>query len=251
MTRLLVDALIPLAIAALMISLCMERGWAFAFFARIPGSCYHRISPSTQSQRIASIDCSNRRSTQPWQRLMAGEGAGASTDDVDVIFDDAEAKAAEVVVSDATDTKSINVEILQKESFLKDASNLIESMEKGLASGGVDVAPPELEALKCAVEDSSTTASLLSQRIYELLIEKGMRYDLDPPTGRLTPTEFNIKENLDIPAVRNEFFRQYSFGMQAAMTGVLDVEKVKEIVLERLIKRTGLSPEEFDKWLGF
>jgi len=32
---------------------------------------------------------------------------------------------------------------------------------------------------------------------------------------------------------------------------LLDVEDVKTIVQERLIQRTGLSPEEFDKWLGY
>ena len=171
--------------------------------------------------------------------------------DADVIFDDGEAKSVDVVISDATDTNSINVEILKKESFLNDAKQLIESIENGLAAGGVDVPPPELVALKSAVDDISTTSHLLSKRIYELLIEKGMRYDLDPATGRLSPTEFDIKKNLETPAVKNEFRRQYSYGMQAAMTGILDVECVKEIVLDRLIKRTGLAPEEFDKWLGF
>lgn len=185
-----------------------------------------------------------------WQRLLAAED-DSITVDAEVIFDDVEAKSAEVIFSDSTDTKSINMEMLQKESFLNDAKQLIASMEIGLAAGGVDVVPPELEALKSAVADISTTAPLLSQRIYELLIEKGMRYDLEPATGRLTPTEFDIQQNLQIPAVKNEFFRQYSFGMQAAMTGMLDVEKVKEIVQERLIKRTGMTPEEFDKWLGF
>lgn len=183
---------------------------------------------------------------------MAADDDAVTVVDTDVVvFDDMEAKTTEVIVSDATDTKSINVEMLQRESFLRDARHLIESTENGLTLGGVDVFPPELDALKHAVDDSSTTAPILSQRIYELLIEKAMRYDLDPATGRMTPTEFNIKENLDVPAVKNEFFRQYSFGMQAAMTGVLDIEKVKEIVVERLINRTGLTPEEFDKWLGF
>lgn len=32
---------------------------------------------------------------------------------------------------------------------------------------------------------------------------------------------------------------------------MIGVEELKEIVKERLIKRTGKTPEEFDEWLGF
>ena len=69
--------------------------------------------------------------------------------------------------------------------------------------------------------------------------------------GTLTQTNFNIKENLDIPEVKDEFGHLYKYGMAMMKAGLLTADQVKETVLERLIKRTGLEPEEFDKWLGY
>jgi hypothetical protein len=39
--------------------------------------------------------------------------------------------------------------------------------------------------------------------------------------------------------------------MTMIASGLLDIDLVKAIVKERLIARTGLSPEEFDTWLGY
>lgn len=110
--------------------------------------------------------------------------------------------------------------------------------------------PPELEALRKA-RDSNAPPDVMGARIYELMIEQGMLYDVDPETGTMTPTEWNIKENLDEPNVKQEFFKLYSYGMNLATRGMIGVEELKEIVKERLIARTGKTPEEFDAWLGF
>jgi hypothetical protein len=67
----------------------------------------------------------------------------------------------------------------------------------------------------------------------------------------LTPTEFNVKENLDVPEVRDEFSHLYKYGMMMMNQGLVTADEIKTTVLERLIKRTGLEPEEFDKWLGY
>lgn len=91
----------------------------------------------------------------------------------------------------------------------------------------------------------------MTLKIYELMIERGMLYDEDPDFGTLTPTEFNIKENLDVQEVKDEFGHLYKYGMTLMNKGLLTADEVKTTVLERLIKRTGLSPEEFDKWLGY
>jgi len=110
--------------------------------------------------------------------------------------------------------------------------------------------PPELEALKKA-RDSGAAPEVMTARIYELMCEQGMLYDVDPETGIMTPTEWDIKENLDEPNVKKEFFNLYNYGMNLVMRGMIGVDEVKEIVKERLIARTGKTPEEFDEWLGF
>ena len=114
---------------------------------------------------------------------------------------------------------------------------------------GVDP-PPELEALKEA-RDSGASPQVLASRIYELMIEQGMLYDVDLQTGIMTPTEWDIKENLETPEVKQEFFSLYSYGMKMIARGLMEIDDVKKVVKERLIDRTGMAPEEFDEWLGF
>jgi hypothetical protein len=197
------------------------------------------------------------------QSLPFGRGHTTLVDATSNVYDDDEESGSmtvivdpvdvDVIVSDAEDTKSLNRDVLQKQSFVRDANDLLRSIKDGLQKGGdKDDEIEEMKALQQVIDDPSSSASLLSQRIYELLIEKGMRYDLDTDTGALTKTQFSdLTQLLDNRAVKNEFFRLYSFGMQTAATGVLDVETVKRIVEDRLVSRTGLSPLEFDKWLGF
>jgi hypothetical protein len=84
-----------------------------------------------------------------------------------------------------------------------------------------------------------------------IIIEQGMMYDVDADTGVLTPTQFDIKNNLNIPEVKAEFKHLYNYGIELIKRGMIDLETAKDCVKTRLIERTGLSPEEFDKWLGF
>lgn len=81
--------------------------------------------------------------------------------------------------------------------------------------------------------------------------EQGMKYDVDANTGVLTPTQFDIKNNLDVPEVKAEFNHLYKYGMELIRRGMIDVEVAKDVVKTRLIERTGLTPEEFDEWLGY
>lgn len=111
-------------------------------------------------------------------------------------------------------------------------------------------APPELEELRAA-RDAGADGKELALKVYILLIEQGMLYDSDPDTGKLALTNFNIKEGLDIPEVKQEFAYLYKYGMGLVQKGVVDVETIKEVVKERLISRTGQTPEEFDEWLGY
>ena len=135
-----------------------------------------------------------------------------------------------------------------EEKLMESATTYIVTLEGQLADG---VEPPEaLEKLRRA-RDEKADAKTLAARTYELMIEQGMTYDQDPETGVLTPTEWDITENLETPEVKKEFSYLYQYGINLIGRGLLDEEDGKEIVLEGLIKRTGKTPEEFDAWLGY
>jgi hypothetical protein len=138
-------------------------------------------------------------------------------------------------------------EISLEERMNQSADDFIVNMESVL---GDSDAPPELEALKKARERNASMEEI-TLKVYELMIERGMRYDEDPDTGVLTPTDFDIPSNLDVSEVKAEFSHLYKYGMMLMNRGLLTPDQVKETVLERLIKRTGLAPEEFDTWLGY
>ena len=135
-----------------------------------------------------------------------------------------------------------------EEKLVESATTFIVTIEGQLADG---VKPPEaLEKLRKA-RDEKADAKTLAARTYELMIEQGMTYDQDPETGVLTPTEWDITENLETPEVKKEFSYLYQYGINLIGRGLLDEAVAKEIVLEGLIKRTGKTPEEFDAWLGY
>ncbi|KAL7551473.1 hypothetical protein ACHAWF_014658 [Thalassiosira exigua] len=136
-----------------------------------------------------------------------------------------------------------------KEKLEDSATQFIVDLTARLAEGAEP--PPEMEALREARDASDSDEKILALRIYELMIEQGMTYDIDPDTGKLGPTQFDIKNNLDIPEVKAEFKHLYSYGMELIKRGLIDLETCKGVVEKRLIDRTGLSPEEFDKWLGY
>jgi hypothetical protein len=133
-----------------------------------------------------------------------------------------------------------------EERMNQSADDFIANMESVL---GNTEAPPELLALKKAREEGAGVSEI-TLKVYELMIERGMRYD-ENPDGGLTPTDFDIPNNLDVPEVKAEFAHLYKYGMMLMERGMLTADEVKTTVIERLIKRTGLSPEEFDTWLGY
>ncbi|KAL3770452.1 hypothetical protein ACHAW5_001206 [Stephanodiscus triporus] len=135
-----------------------------------------------------------------------------------------------------------------KEKLNESATQFIADLTTRLGKG-VDP-PPEMEVLREA-RDADGDEKTLALRIYELMIEQGMTYDIDADTGRLTPTQFDVKNNLDIPEVKAEFKRLYAYGIELIKRGLIDLETCKDVVKKRLIDRTGLSPEDFDKWLGY
>lgn len=139
-------------------------------------------------------------------------------------------------------------ELSLEEKLFESADQFLDAMDNALVDKAT--APPELEALREA-RKANAPPKEMTIKIYDLMIERAMRYDEDPDTGALTPTGFDIPNNLDVPEVKKEFAHLYSYGMMLMNRGMLDGETLKEIVIERLIKRTELSPEEFDKWLGY
>eukprot|EP00525_Craspedostauros_australis_P001053 CAMPEP_0198123444 /NCGR_PEP_ID=MMETSP1442-20131203/37553_1 /TAXON_ID= /ORGANISM="Craspedostauros australis, Strain CCMP3328" /LENGTH=218 /DNA_ID=CAMNT_0043782651 /DNA_START=11 /DNA_END=667 /DNA_ORIENTATION=+ len=150
--------------------------------------------------------------------------------------------------SDFASAMPAKPELSLEERMWESAEQFIDTMSKCLGEG-VE-APKELTALEAALEAKSD-AQVMALRIYELMIERGMRYDEAPETGTLTPTEFDIKANLDVKEVRDEFAYLYKYGMMLMDRKLVSEDDVKTAVVDRLIARTGLSPEEFDKWLGY
>mmetsp|Transcript_5678 Transcript_5678/g.8406 ORF Transcript_5678/g.8406 Transcript_5678/m.8406 type:complete len:204 (+) Transcript_5678:21-632(+) len=139
-------------------------------------------------------------------------------------------------------------EVSLQEQLIESATTFIADIENRLGEG-VE-APPVLEELRTARDDNADVP-VLTAKIYELMIEQGMTYDQDPDTGALTTTTYDVKANLEIPEVKSEFAYLYKYGMTLIAKGVVDVDTVKSIVTERLIERTGLTPEKFDEWLGY
>ena len=134
------------------------------------------------------------------------------------------------------------------ERLERSATEFVDSIRSSLGEGVEEL--PELVALEEASRNGAD-GDTLAIRIYELMIEQGMMYDKDPDTGILTPTEYDIPSNLDVPEVKKEFSYLYTYGMSLITSGMMSIDTVKDIVKDRLISRTGLSPEEFDAWLGF
>merc|ERR1711865_1306896 len=138
-----------------------------------------------------------------------------------------------------------------EEKLQHSAYEFIASMENAL-SDTPEIAPPELAWLKAARKNPNSTVADLTKLVYELMIERAMLYDEDTDTGALTLTQFtDLPNNLDIPEVKKEFAFLYTYGMNLMKREMLDSDTVKAIVVTRLIKRTGLTPEEFDTWLGY
>ncbi|KAL3919230.1 MAG: hypothetical protein SGILL_003859, partial [Bacillariaceae sp.] len=84
-------------------------------------------------------------------------------------------------------------EISLEERMNESADDFIANFESQL---GDTEAPPELQALKKAREQNAPVEDV-TLKVYELMIERGMRYDEDPDSGALTPTDFDIPNNLD------------------------------------------------------
>jgi len=139
-------------------------------------------------------------------------------------------------------------ELSMEERLVESATEFISMFTARLGEGVPE--PPEVAALKEA-RDTGAGTNVMAARIYELMIEQGMLYDEDPDNGTLTPTDFDIKSSLEDPVIKKEFDFLYKYGMGLFSKGLVDVETIKTIVKERLIARTGLTPEKFDEWLGY
>jgi len=134
--------------------------------------------------------------------------------------------------------------------FLEKAADKSIATVVGSLGEGVE-AVPEVDELRQLRKNKSTTDEQLALGIYSLMIERGMTYDEDDDTGTLTPTDFDIQANLEVPEVKQEFSFLYKYGMSLITKGLASVDGIKEVVQKRLIARTGKTPEEFDEWLGF
>jgi hypothetical protein len=111
------------------------------------------------------------------------------------------------------------------EKMMESADNFIEMMTNALGEGVAP--PPELKRLQTLREtETEVDVNELAVAIYDLMLERGMLYDEAPETGTLTPTAFNIKENLDVKEVKDEFRYLYKYGMNMMTSGLLSREQL-------------------------
>lgn len=133
-------------------------------------------------------------------------------------------------------------------SYAENAARHFAGMSDALAPG-VDP-PPEVDALRKALDEGADEETLMT-RVYELMCEQAMLFDQDPETGMFVVTEADYVTGRDVPELKEKIGYIYGYGMGLVTEGMLGVEACKGIVQSRLIERTGLAPEEFDKWLGY
>jgi nucleoid-associated protein YejK len=86
-------------------------------------------------------------------------------------------------------------ELTLEEKMNQSADDFVANMDNALADKST--APPELEALRDA-RKANASPKEITIKVYELMIERAMRYDEDPDTGSLTPTGFDIPNNLEV-----------------------------------------------------
>jgi len=133
-----------------------------------------------------------------------------------------------------------------EEAFEQAAKQYLEEIGSCLGPGMTP--PPEFEAVKNAL-DNGEKMTVLAARMYDLMCEQGMIYD--KVDGVLVPTEVNYKTDYDKPEVKTKVGYIYQYGINLIKRGIIEVDDVKSSVKERLIARVGLTPEEFDEWLGY
>jgi hypothetical protein len=192
------------------------------------------VIPPLSTHRPSSPSWSWMMTSHEHRRLLYTSTARLSASSTDFGSDFASAMPEKPVLS-------------MEDRMNQSADDFIVNMESVL--GDTTEPPPELQALKKARQDNANVEEI-TLRVYELMIERGMRYD-ETPDGGLVPTDFDIPNNLDVPEVKEEFSHLYRYGMMLMDRGLLSADQVKETVIARLIKRTGLTPEKFDEWLGY
>ena len=110
---------------------------------------------------------------------------------------------------------------------------------------GDDTAPPKtLVPLKQAIQSGEGDA--ISKELYCVLVEQTLDYDVED--SKLVPTSVDYK-NLTDPKVREKCSYIYSYGITMFKRDMIAGEVLKEIVLECIAGRIGMSGEEFDQWL--
>ena len=94
----------------------------------------------------------------------------------------------------------------------------------------------------CSEGDPAT----ITQRLYELMVEQTLDYDVADEKLVLTAVDY---ANRDDEAVREKLSYIYRYGITMYQKEMIAKEPLMTIVLERIASRVGMNGEEFDQWL--
>jgi len=217
---------------------------------------HHVVSPAaawTMTKEVLALSLNNnaRSSAAMGRQDLDGQCTSSSSSPPSL----SRVRLQMVMESDFASAMPEKPPVSQDEHVLTSGRNFVAHFRSSLGEGVSE--PPELTRLDELCNNNSDdkhkdSTKQITVTMYELMIEAGMLYDKDPDTGVMTPTTFtDIPAHLDVPEVQHEFRYLYNYGMNLISNQLLDVETAKAIIEERLVKRTGLTPQKFDEWLGY
>lgn len=107
--------------------------------------------------------------------------------------------------------------------------------------------PPELLALETSVEKGAASVEL-GQKMFELLCTMTLDFVTDPVSKTVKPAE-NPEVLEKTPELQSKMTYLYTYGMRMLTGGLMEIDTLKDLVVEKLATRVGMTGEELDAWL--
>lgn len=108
--------------------------------------------------------------------------------------------------------------------------------------------PIELDRLEAGIEKGAS-AEELGEHMFELLITVTLDFKADPETKSIEAVDSpgaTLEASSDLQAKMQYL---YTYGVRMMTTGLLDVDKLKDIILTKIAARVSMTGEQLDEWL--